>query len=390
MNFANMMNNPMYRNMMNNMNPDMMRNACSNMDNMSDDQIRTMMAASGMGGMDVNTFRQMSKQMANSSPEDLNRMKNTAQNYTNNNPSTSNTQKTTNTTSSSSKTNSKSTDDILNDTFKSELSKLEKLKEKGNDFFRKQQYNEAKEKYFELLNQMNGMSNDPSSQEGKAIQKLKITCRLNISNCYLKMEDYGMVILECNKVLKLDNENFKACYRSGMAYYHKNDNAKALEFLEKAESLASSEEERNVVLDYQKKLAEKTVKNQQKSQENIAQKEDNKTTIKDNQKEQMGNFKSENSQEEEKKESKPVKSGNTVNKILEKEISKEKENINHENEDNIVIENEKHETSKKENVCSHHKNASSPSYGGAFDQKTIEESKKKFENMVRKMLYFLG
>ena len=395
----------MYQNMMRNMNPDMMRNAAKNMDNMSDDQIRNMMNMSGMGNMDVGMFRQMSKQMSNSTDNDLNNMKNTASNMRTGN-NTNNNQQQNNTYSSYNNNNQKyqqsnqnsvnSEKDKLNDLLKesSEMDKLQKIKESGNQLFKQNNYTSAKEKYYELLSSINTVYEETKKpEEIKFLDDLKVTCRLNIANCYLKLKEYDLVINECVKILRLDQENFKANYRMGVAYYSKKDFIKAKESFDKSLTL------KNITVDDKKTVNEylQKIKFENKNEKIDLDKKKQEKTVDEYKKDNNNNmspkkeptFTVESSREEE-KESKEVKEtihlkekAKSVNKILENELKQQEKTKEKEND--ILIENEKKEN---ENLCNENKNYDSKintSNNCSFDEKTIEESKNKFQSMVRNL-----
>ena len=59
---------------------------------------------------------------------------------------------------------------------------------------------------------------------------------MNITAVKLKLEDYDLVIYECNKILQI-KENWKAHYRAGTAYYKKGKFKQALTHLEKYKNI---------------------------------------------------------------------------------------------------------------------------------------------------------
>lgn len=52
------------------------------------------------------------------------------------------------------------------------------------------------------------------------MKQLRYSSYSNMALCYLKMEDYELVVENCNKVLSLDSSNSKCYYRRGLAYYN--------------------------------------------------------------------------------------------------------------------------------------------------------------------------
>lgn len=409
----NMMNSPYFRNMMNNMTPDMMKSACKNIDSMSDDQLKSMMASSGMGYMDVNTFRQMSKTMSNSSNDDLNKMSQKAKDMTfqntnttsnPNNSSTTNKTNTNSSTNNSTKSKNVTTDDVFNDALNrnsSKIEQLERVKEKGNSLFKEAKYAEAKEKYFELMNNINEMNIESDSKEYKDLEKLKIVVRLNIANCLLKLNDYEMAIYECNKVLSVDSKNFKANYRTAMAYQSKKDYEKAKTFYNKALNSDCSTEEINTVKECLLKINKLLGNNDNEKSNSFVKSSEKESFTSNNVKEEeklnkentpISNFNNDkNTSVNENKTTEFVekeKKSSTVQSILGKELnSNSKKNETKEN-DNIIIETVKEKIPEKNNnqTNSSSSNPSTP-YNSfnplLFDEKSIEESKKSFENMVR-------
>jgi tetratricopeptide (TPR) repeat protein len=122
------------------------------------------------------------------------------------------------------------------------LGKLDKIKGEGNDFFRSGKYAEACDKYYEVLNEISYLSEKDTKQYIKELEELEILCRLNIANVKLKSDDYDFVIRECAKVLKKNENNFKANYRSGVGYFKKGNYSKAESHFNRAREINKNEE----------------------------------------------------------------------------------------------------------------------------------------------------
>ncbi|XP_015679004.1 tetratricopeptide repeat protein 9A [Protobothrops mucrosquamatus] len=77
-----------------------------------------------------------------------------------------------------------------------------------------------------------------SDEKSHTIQKIFIDCNNSVLACLLQAElvNYERVKEYCLKVLKKEGENFKALYRSGVAFYHLGDYNKALYYLKEARS----------------------------------------------------------------------------------------------------------------------------------------------------------
>ncbi len=137
----------------------------------------------------------------------------------NNNYGSSNTN-----TSTSKNTNSSNNTNNMNKNFSDNASldpytKLEKIKNKGNDFFREKRYSEANDKYYEVLNEIDYFDEKDLKTYKKEINSLELTTRLNLANSRLKLGEYNLAVHECIKVLK-SGDNFKAHYRAGLGYYN--------------------------------------------------------------------------------------------------------------------------------------------------------------------------
>ncbi|KAJ1611023.1 putative peptidylprolyl isomerase [Cryptosporidium canis] len=77
---------------------------------------------------------------------------------------------------------------------------------------------------------------DYTFPEDKALEEeynnLITRINLNLSACFLKINEFNMTILHCNKVLKNDPNNIKALYRLTQAYMNIYEFNKALEIIE--------------------------------------------------------------------------------------------------------------------------------------------------------------
>eukprot|EP00397_Hematodinium_sp_SG-2012_P043937 GEMP01048950.1.p1 GENE.GEMP01048950.1~~GEMP01048950.1.p1 ORF type:complete len:490 (+),score=140.67 GEMP01048950.1:89-1558(+) len=98
-----------------------------------------------------------------------------------------------------------------------------KCKEEGNEAFKKQEFNDAADKYMEGLEFLSNQDQDSNSDEpcvetdmGKAADVAK-TLKLNYANACLKNKQYSNAIQYATKVLEKDAVCTKALYRRGMA-----------------------------------------------------------------------------------------------------------------------------------------------------------------------------
>ncbi|XP_028837771.1 tetratricopeptide repeat protein 9A [Denticeps clupeoides] len=132
------------------------------------------------------------------------------------------------------------------------------FKSQGTQCYKDKKYREAIGKYHRALLEMKGLcrvlgdpdagSRSPTAplsavakpgltaeQEG-AVENAELECYNSLAACLLQMElvNYERVKEYCLKVLRKEGENFKALYRSGVAYYHLGDFQKALHYLKES------------------------------------------------------------------------------------------------------------------------------------------------------------
>lgn len=370
-------------NMFNMINPQMMRTALGNIDNMSDDQLRAMLNSSGLK-VEPQVYRQMAKQMANSSDADLDQMKNKSKDMFSNNYGSTNIPSTSQSTQPSSNHSNLSSNHTIDESQfkkKSSLEKLEAIKLEGNAFFKQGKYKQAKEKYYEMLNEIE-YGSEKVSDTGNLLR----IARLNIANCHLKLEDYELVIHECNKVLKKE-ANFKAYYRSGVAHYMKKRFDKSEDCFVNAKRMECSIEEKKQIEDYLEKIAK-----EKKPDVKISQSVNEPNTINQPKTINESNINSNKTKEyndEKSKDSKivlnsnPGKTESTVEKILHEEKKPIEKKVNEHDEIKVEDINSRQHNVKDPN-CTHNHSQCNPS---VKNNSMFEESKRRIENMVR--LFYL-
>ena len=101
-------------------------------------------------------------------------------------------------------------------------------KAKGNEYFKSENYKSALSSYNFAYLYLRGLDNDlnlaglPTAnltpEQRTDIKTLTINTLNNISMCYLNLERYQDCINQCEKVLKLDQENPKAKFRMGLSF----------------------------------------------------------------------------------------------------------------------------------------------------------------------------
>ncbi|XP_075879439.1 tetratricopeptide repeat protein 9A [Nelusetta ayraudi] len=128
----------------------------------------------------------------------------------------------------------------------------------GTQCYKDKKYREAIGKYHRALLEMKGLCRvlgDPDSgpkpppaiskpsstllltdEQKGAMENAELECYNSLAACLLQMElvNYERVKEYCLKVLLKEGKNFKALYRSGVAYYHLGDFQKALHYLKES------------------------------------------------------------------------------------------------------------------------------------------------------------
>lgn len=369
-------------NMFNMINPQMMRTALGNIDNMSDDQLRSMLNSSGLK-VDPQVYRQMAKQMSNSSDADLENMRNKSKDmFSNSNPYSNSPNSNYNAQPTNKNKSGNHNIDESQFTKKSHIEKLEAIKLQGNAFFKDGKYKEAKEKYYEMLNEIEyGAENKSDTRD-----LLKIA-RLNIANCHLKLEDYELVIHECNKILKTES-NFKAFYRCGVAHFMKKRYDKSEECFNNAKQMQCTNEEKKQIENFLAKISQErpdinnAFNNGPLNQSNAKNSEPKSR----DEEHKNPNYKNESASANIKStdskivlNAKPNKSNSTVEKLLNEENKPEKKKNDN---DEIKIEDVKpsHKHNSSDPNCSHNARSSNSTN---FNNGMFEESKRRIENMVQ-------
>lgn len=92
-----------------------------------------------------------------------------------------------------------------------------KNKEEGNELFRDGNHKHAAARYVKALTHASKFF-DLSEEDKKEVSKLKLSLYLNLAQCYLKLENYHKVIVQCNDALDLDSTSTKALYRRAVAF----------------------------------------------------------------------------------------------------------------------------------------------------------------------------
>ncbi|XP_030415533.1 tetratricopeptide repeat protein 9A [Gopherus evgoodei] len=133
------------------------------------------------------------------------------------------------------------------------LQRALEFKSQGAQCYKDKKFREAIGKYHRALLELKGLQPpEPSSsascaasprgqltaEQSQSAESIEIDCYNSLAACLLQAElvNYERVKEYCLKVLKKEGENFKALYRSGVAFYHLGDFNKALDYLKEARS----------------------------------------------------------------------------------------------------------------------------------------------------------
>ena len=94
------------------------------------------------------------------------------------------------------------------------LSRANSLKTEGNQLAAEGRWREARDKYEQASSAVRDLQSPSANPEARA---LLTACSLNLALCFLKLEEYGPCILECNAILAASPDNIKARGRRGVA-----------------------------------------------------------------------------------------------------------------------------------------------------------------------------
>ncbi|XP_001371061.1 tetratricopeptide repeat protein 9B [Monodelphis domestica] len=125
------------------------------------------------------------------------------------------------------------------------------FKAEGQRCYREKKFREAIGKYHRALLQLKAAQGarqpDPgpspapprlSEEQRRLMESTEVECYDSLTACLLQSElvNYERVREYCFKVLEKQQDNFKATYRAGIAFYHLGDYSRALRYLQEARS----------------------------------------------------------------------------------------------------------------------------------------------------------
>jgi len=116
-----------------------------------------------------------------------------------------------------------------------------KNKEEGTELFKGGNIRPAAARYQKALTHAAKFF-DLSPEDNAEVNAVKCTLFLNLVQCYLKLENWELVIRNCEEALKLEPNNVKALYRRSVYYEHKKDWDKALQDIKQCQKLCDTED----------------------------------------------------------------------------------------------------------------------------------------------------
>lgn len=122
------------------------------------------------------------------------------------------------------------------------LAVAEDVKNIGNNFFKKQNWQSAMRKYFKALRYLE-VCGESLEDEGsqKKLKPTALSCMLNTAACQLKLQQWQDAIDNCNEVLGLDETNTKALFRRAQAWQGLKEFNNAMTDLKKAQEIAPAD-----------------------------------------------------------------------------------------------------------------------------------------------------
>ncbi|XP_051931446.1 peptidyl-prolyl cis-trans isomerase FKBP5 [Hippocampus zosterae] len=96
------------------------------------------------------------------------------------------------------------------------------IKHKGNQYYKAGHYYHAVIQYRRIVSWLE-MEFGQALEQQKRINDFLLSSYLNLALCFLRIQDFSLVVENCNKVIEQDASNEKALYRRGEARLHRNE-----------------------------------------------------------------------------------------------------------------------------------------------------------------------
>ena len=111
-----------------------------------------------------------------------------------------------------------------------------KNKEEGNELFKGNNFRPAAARYHKALTHASKFF-DLSPEDTTEVNQLKLSLYLNLSQCYIKLENWENALRNIEEALKIDPNNPKAIFRRSVVWETKKEYEKAMQDLKRAEEL---------------------------------------------------------------------------------------------------------------------------------------------------------
>ena len=111
-----------------------------------------------------------------------------------------------------------------------------KNKEEGTELFKGKNFRPAAARYHKALTHASKFF-DLSPDDEVEVSQVKLSLYLNLSQCYIKLENWDNTLRNVEEALKIDSSNSKALFRRSVAWEAKKEYDKALEDLKRAQAV---------------------------------------------------------------------------------------------------------------------------------------------------------
>jgi tetratricopeptide (TPR) repeat protein len=116
-----------------------------------------------------------------------------------------------------------------------------KNKDEGTELFKGGNYRPAAARYHKALTHAAKFF-DLSPEDEVEVKGIRATIYLNLTSCYIKMENWDQAMRNVNDALAIDDKNPKAYFRRATVYEAKKDWEKALTDIKKCQELSDVED----------------------------------------------------------------------------------------------------------------------------------------------------
>ena len=111
-----------------------------------------------------------------------------------------------------------------------QVKEADRFRLEGNEAFRVQNYGLAAKHYWKALLQL-GCAFPATNGEQRALDKVKLSCHLNLAACKCHQQEWDDVLVQCRLALEVGPRSVKAFFRQGAAYMARDEHELAREAL---------------------------------------------------------------------------------------------------------------------------------------------------------------